>query len=395
VTQQRVALEQRENAFKQRQEEALQRIEEERQQLEAFTAEEQRKIKRDRRNAERSTVRGAAQAGNEKRLREDLQAQVEALQAAAQAKDARARLQEGRLRSQLDELKKRNSELEGDLAFHEQQRLTRWKAEERGVNGVSSASSVAHGTQPFENANVLRETAADADDDADDDVDDDDAMIDATQTVLKGIDTRLRDSMERSRGLADELVRRSWESDDGDGSYTSRAASAITGLGGIGQQVALTSIGPHGGGGDNTPPPLTNINGTSTKPSKQTSKPTEVADNAAADPDPRVRGRGRREHGNTPLPSQQPDNNKPGRARAAPGAPTPAVPSGPSSSSVAAGLLAGGVAAHAQDAADVEMEWNSLVDSMPTLIPIADMTPRPPPLIFEQHHPDGKHEQVI
>ena len=30
----------------------------------------------------------------------------------------------------VDELKKRNAELEGDLAFHEQQRLIRWKAEE-------------------------------------------------------------------------------------------------------------------------------------------------------------------------------------------------------------------------------------------------------------------------
>ena len=368
LSQQRVALDQRENAFKQRQDEALLKIEQERQEFEAFKADEIRKMKRDRRNQERNAVRSAAQAADEKRLREDLQTQVEALQAAAQAKEARARLQEGRLRSQIDELKKRNSELEGDLAFHEQQRLTRWKAEELGAAGPSSVHAAEARGQ-----------------------------ADVTKSVLKGIDTRLRDSMERSRGIAEELSRRSWEST---GSSIRAGVSDENGH--------LAHEQPFSGQKDDEsrqqqqqqqqqqpfpthPPTLhpdssgqssTSDADAATENLLNRSPPTRFSTSALvgskhrSDPrsDPHVRGRARHAHDiDQQVPARHSTNVLAGARTAA---------------------QTGQDTEEHDDAASVEHEWDLLVKTMPSLTPIGAITPRPPALIFEQHHPDGKHEQV-
>ena len=367
LAQQRVALDQRENAFKQRQDEALLKIEQERQEFEAYKADEIRKMKRDRRNQERNAVRSAAQAADEKRLREDLQTQVEALQAAAQAKEARARLQEGRLRSQIDELKKRNSELEGDLAFHEQQRLTRWKAEELGA----SRSSSVH--------------AADAP-----------SQADATKSVLKGIDTRLRDSMERSRGIADELSRRSWESTGSsiragvpyeNGHLAHEQAFSGQKDDESHQQQQQQQQQQHATHPPTLHPDSSGLSSTSdadaaTENHLNRPPPTRFRASALvesthrSDPrsDPHVRGRARHAHDiDQQVPARHSTNGLAGAHTTA--------------------QTAQDTEEH-DDAASIEREWNLLVKTMPSLTPIGAITPRPPALIFEQHHPDGKHEQV-
>ena len=317
VAQQRVALEQREGAFKRAQGDAVAKLEDERRQFETFKAEEIRKMKRDRRNEERIAARGATQAASEKRQREELQAQVDALQAAAQAKESRSRLQEGRLRSQIDELKKRNAELEGDLAYHEQQRLARWKAEDRGPTRDSAASSsvLADGGPP--------EAGGD----------------DAAVAVLKGIDSRLRDSMERSRGLADELQRRSWDSEG--------ASSTLQASNGAAEQAneQKRQLQQRGEQTEPQSTPGPEAVGTDHDAPRQ-----QIAD---SDPDPRVRGR-----------------DRPKQAHSI-------------------------VRDTADDAAAIEREWNELVESMPSLTPVAEQGgQRRPTLIYEQHHPDGKLEQA-
>ena len=317
VAQQRVALEQREGAFKRAQGDAVAKLEDERRQFETFKAEEIRKVKRDRRNEERIAARGATQAASEKRQREELQAQVDALQAAAQAKESRSRLQEGRLRSQIDELKKRNAELEGDLAYHEQQRLARWKAEDRGPTRDSAASSsvLADGGPP--------EAGGD----------------DAAVAVLKGIDSRLRDSMERSRGLADELQRRSWDSEG--------ASSTLQASNGAAEQAneQKRQLQQRGEQTEPQSTPGPEAVGTDHDAPRQ-----QIAD---SDPDPRVRGR-----------------DRPKQAHSI-------------------------VRDTADDAAAIEREWNELVESMPSLTPVAEQGgQRRPTLIYEQHHPDGKLEQA-
>jgi len=317
VAQQRVALEQREGAFKRAQGDAVAKLEDERRQFETFKAEEIRKMKRDRRNEERIAARGATQAASEKRQREELQAQVDALQAAAQAKESRSRLQEGRLRSQIDELKKRNAELEGDLAYHEQQRLARWKAEDRGPTRDSAASSsvLADGGPP--------EAGGD----------------DAAVAVLKGIDSRLRDSMERSRGLADELQRRSWDSEG--------ASSTLQASNGAAEQANEQKRQLQQRGEQTEPQSTPGLEAVGTD---HDAPRQQIAD---SDPDPRVRGR-----------------DRPKQAHSI-------------------------VRDTADDAAAIEREWNELVESMPSLTPVAEQGgQRRPTLIYEQHHPDGKLEQA-
>lgn len=372
LTQQRVALDQREVAFKQRQDEALLKIEQERREFDTYKADEIRKMKRDCRNQERNAVRSATQLANEKRLREDLQAQVDALQAAAQAKEARGRLQEGRLRSQIDELKKRNSELEGDLAFHEQQRLMRWKAEEVGAMRPSAghAGEANHQADP-------------------------------AKSVLKGIDTRLRDSMERSRGIAEELQRQTWESgsssipavmsdDDGrlavheqpcDGqSDESRQENSqhqhrqqhhrqhpVRSPTNPSDDSRLSTLDAAAATGNH-------LNGSSTRFSSS----TVIGSTHRSDPrsDPHVRGRLRQ----TQDIDQQCSPQLAPATNVAAGPQTAAQP--------------GQVTEQHDNFASIEREWNLLVKSMPSLTPIGAIAPRPPALIFEQHHPDGKHEQV-
>jgi hypothetical protein len=376
LSQQRVALDQREEAFKQRQDETLLKIEQERREFDTYKTDEIRKMKRDCRNQERNAVRSAAQLANEKRLRADLQAQVEALQAAAQANEARGRLQEGRLRSQIDELKKRNSELEGDLAFHEQQRLTRWKAEELGT----VRPSAGHADQAYH-------------------------QDDPAKSVLKGIDTRLRDSMERSRGIAEELQQQTWESG---GSSIRAVVSDEDG------QLAVHEQ-PCDGQNDESCQQNSQHQHKHKHKHKQQHKPARpptipsedsrlsTLDAAAATGNnlnrtSRTRVNTSTVIGSTHRSDPKSDPHVRGRARQAQDIDQQCSPQLALATNVSSGpqtaVQAGQVTEQHDDFASIEREWNLLIERMPPLTPIGAIAPRPPALIFEQHHPDGKHEQV-
>jgi hypothetical protein len=228
---------------------------------------------------------------------------------------------------------------------------------------------------------------------------------DPAKSVLKGIDTRLRDSMERSRGIAEELQQQTWESG---GSSIRAVVSDEDG------QLAVHEQ-PCDGQNDESCQQNSQHQHKHKHKHKQQHKPARpptipsedsrlsTLDAAAATGNnlnrtSRTRVNTSTVIGSTHRSDPKSDPHVRGRARQAQDIDQQCSPQLALATNVSSGpqtaVQAGQVTEQHDDFASIEREWNLLIERMPPLTPIGAIAPRPPALIFEQHHPDGKHEQV-